>query len=151
MKRFRRGTPAAAAAREAACTRAARAAGAPAPETFDVIELNGDTGVIFERIDGCSMLEDLLAGNRDPASIGRALAGLHAQLHHLSSPHLPEQRARLLDALAHALIDEQARLTIVDRLRRLPDGDRVCHGDFHPGNVLLALTGSIVIDWYDAV
>src|SRR4051794_21995898 len=62
IKRFRRGTPVTAAAREAACTRAARAAGAPAPETFGVIELDGDNGVVFERIEGPSMLEPLLAG-----------------------------------------------------------------------------------------
>src|SRR6187397_755800 len=73
LKRFRRGTPAAAAAREAACTRAARTAGAPAPETLDVVEVDGDCGVIFERIDGRSMLEALLTGKQDPVSVGRAL------------------------------------------------------------------------------
>jgi aminoglycoside phosphotransferase (APT) family kinase protein len=29
----------------------------------------------------------------------------------------------------------------------LPDGDRICHGDFHPDNVLLATGGDFVIDW----
>lgn len=29
----------------------------------------------------------------------------------------------------------------------LPDGDRLCHGDYHPGNVLLAGDRTAVIDW----
>jgi aminoglycoside phosphotransferase (APT) family kinase protein len=32
----------------------------------------------------------------------------------------------------------------------LPDGDRLCHGDFHPANVLLTASGPVVIDWVDA-
>ncbi len=56
-----------------------------------------------------------------------------------------------MEALGRATIDEQERQIIVDRLSRLPVGNRICHGDFHPGNVLVAPTGSIVIDWYDAV
>jgi aminoglycoside phosphotransferase (APT) family kinase protein len=35
----------------------------------------------------------------------------------------------------------------MDALSRLPDGDRLCHGDFHPANIILAKQGPIVIDW----
>ena len=30
------------------------------------------------------------------------------------------------------------------------DGDKLCHGDFHPGNVLLTEKGAVVIDWMTA-
>ncbi|MBM3277789.1 MAG: phosphotransferase [Candidatus Handelsmanbacteria bacterium] len=33
---------------------------------------------------------------------------------------------------------------------RLPAGDRLCHGDFHPGNLLLTPAGPVIIDWIDA-
>jgi len=32
----------------------------------------------------------------------------------------------------------------------MPDGDRLCHGDFHPINVLGDLAQPLVIDWLDA-
>ena len=38
----------------------------------------------------------------------------------------------------------------LEKLDALPDGDRLCHGDFHPGNILLGGDGPAVIDWTDA-
>jgi aminoglycoside phosphotransferase (APT) family kinase protein len=35
-------------------------------------------------------------------------------------------------------------------LDALPDGDRLCHGDYHPGNVLVAADKVAVIDWPNA-
>jgi thiamine kinase-like enzyme len=32
----------------------------------------------------------------------------------------------------------------------MPDGDRLCHGDFHPINVLGEVSRPVVIDWPDA-
>jgi len=42
------------------------------------------------------------------------------------------------------------RDAVLLRLDALPDEDRLCHGDFHPGNVLLTVRGPIVIDWMTA-
>lgn len=35
-------------------------------------------------------------------------------------------------------------------LKSLPEGDSVCHGDFHPDNVLLSDDDVTIIDWMDA-
>jgi thiamine kinase-like enzyme len=35
-------------------------------------------------------------------------------------------------------------------LAALPDDKKICHGDFHPGNVLITDKGAIVIDWMTA-
>lgn len=32
----------------------------------------------------------------------------------------------------------------------MPDGDRLCHGDFHPHNILGPPGGETLIDWLDA-
>ena len=36
---------------------------------------------------------------------------------------------------------------ILKTLQEMPDGDRVCHGDYHPYNIIQSQRGSIVIDW----
>ncbi len=35
-------------------------------------------------------------------------------------------------------------------LRAAPQQDTVCHGDFHPINVILSARGPMVVDWLDA-
>jgi aminoglycoside phosphotransferase (APT) family kinase protein len=44
-------------------------------------------------------------------------------------------------------LDDHTREKVLDILSGLQDGDRVCHGDFHPGNIMLTDKGAIVIDW----
>jgi Phosphotransferase enzyme family len=38
----------------------------------------------------------------------------------------------------------------IDGLKNMPDDDRLCHGDFHPLNVLGEASQPFVIDWPDA-
>jgi hypothetical protein len=77
---------------------------------------------------------------------------VHASLHAVGAPmELQPVRVRLRERIAGApnlpsrLADGALR-----ELDRLPDGDRLLHGDFHPGNVLLSSRGPVVIDWTNA-
>jgi aminoglycoside phosphotransferase (APT) family kinase protein len=42
------------------------------------------------------------------------------------------------------------RAAAFDALDHLPDGDCLCHGDYHPDNVLMSPHGPIIIDWSEA-
>jgi aminoglycoside phosphotransferase (APT) family kinase protein len=76
---------------------------------------------------------------------------LHAQIHCRTAPAgLPSLRERItagIEASDSPVADKQ---TARDRLAALPDGTALCHGDFHPGNVLLTRRGPVVIDWDSA-
>jgi aminoglycoside phosphotransferase (APT) family kinase protein len=39
---------------------------------------------------------------------------------------------------------------LLSRLAKMPERDRLCHGDFHPINVLGETSQPIVVDWPDA-
>jgi Ser/Thr protein kinase RdoA (MazF antagonist) len=47
-------------------------------------------------------------------------------------------------------LDDPRKQILLDRLNDMPDGDRLCHGDFHPMNVLGDASQPIVIDWPNA-
>jgi len=47
-------------------------------------------------------------------------------------------------------LDDELREKLLNHLASLSDGEKVCHGDFHPGNVLLTERGAVVIDWMTA-
>jgi len=44
----------------------------------------------------------------------------------------------------------ELRAAVTARLLALPDGSAVCHGDFHPDNVILTREGPVIIDWMTA-
>ena len=48
------------------------------------------------------------------------------------------------------MLDDGRRGALLARLAAMPDGDRLCHGDFHPYNILGSLGHETVIDWLNA-
>lgn len=57
--------------------------------------------------------------------------------------------------LMHAIrraphLEDTLREKVLAHLVSLSDGELVCHGDFHPGNVLLTDKGAVIIDWMTA-
>jgi aminoglycoside phosphotransferase (APT) family kinase protein len=60
-------------------------------------------------------------------------------------------KVRLADNIAATgLLDARRKRHLIDRIARVPDGDRLCHGDFHPLNILGEASRPVIIDWPDA-
>lgn len=136
---------------EAAAMRAARAVVPCIPEVFAFEEVDGRPGMIMERIDGTDMIT--LLGSK-PWLVWRSgtqLGQIHATLHEaVASPELPPLTARLLRVLDRADLSADDTARIRAAIEAMPQGDRVCHGDFHPGNVIVSRRGPVVIDWPNA-
>ncbi len=63
---------------------------------------------------------------------------------------LPSQRQRLQRKIQGAALSSTTKEAALSALDRLPDGNMLCHGDFHPDNILMSSRGAIIIDWPDA-
>lgn len=137
---------------EAVAMRAAAAGGVPVPRVHGTTTHDGRTGVIMDRVDGPDLIT--LMGKR-PWTVARAarmVGRVQAAMHEVVAPtDLPRlrDRARAKIETAADLPRELAEFALAT-LDELPDGDRLCHGDFHPGNVLIGKQGPAVIDWTDA-
>jgi aminoglycoside phosphotransferase (APT) family kinase protein len=122
--------------------------GLPVPMPRRVIEIDGRYGIVFQRIEGVSMLVRL---NQRPwmfAANARMLASLHLRIHQTRSDSLPSQREQLVRRIQDASpLAETTRQRIIEMLDTLPDSNAVCHGDYHPDNVMLTPTGPVVLDW----
>lgn len=137
---------------EARIARAVAMCGLPVPAPGEIIQVDGRTGLIYERRYGPSMW---VALERKPWRIvefGNKLALLHAHMHNsVLEAKVPAQRTILERKLRQAkALTTGLRKAALAALASLPDGDRVCHGDFHPGNILLTPHGEVIIDWMDA-
>jgi Ser/Thr protein kinase RdoA (MazF antagonist) len=137
---------------EAAALRALEAAGHLAPRAIDVVTVDGRPGLVLERVDGTDLLERLGSRPLDVFAVGRVMGDVHAAMHDCAAPvELPALRDVLRERITAAgALPEELRAPALGLLDTLPDGDRLCHGDLHPGNMLGTLSAPVVIDWADA-
>jgi Ser/Thr protein kinase RdoA (MazF antagonist) len=133
--------------REALVLDAARDAGAPVAAVHEVVTVAGRPGLILDRLDGPDLLTML---ERRPWLVWSAatlLGRIHARLHQVRGPAaLPTVREQLREQLESALVPADVRERALDRLAALPDGEALCHCDFHPANLLRGRNGFAVID-----
>ncbi len=126
--------------------------GLPVPAPGEIVQIDERHGLIFERVAGIAMW-DLLA--RKPWLLFTAadrMAELHTEMHSTDiQVDLPSQRQRLEHKISMAdALPTSLRDRVLAALERLPHDKRLCHGDFHPGNIMVHNGKEVIIDWIDA-
>ncbi len=131
---------------------AVHASGLPVPAGGAILQVNGRNGLVYERVEGVSMWDALAKQPWRVFDFAHWTARLHVEMHaNATRPDIPSQRRRLENKLRHAdPLPAALKQSVFSALSTLPDGDSICHGDFHPGNILLASERAVVIDWIDA-
>lgn len=133
-------------AQEGANTQAAWDTGFPAPR---VLAVEHDR-LGLQKISGPTMEKQLLS----PHGLhywGFVLGQLRARMHSISGAQLPPQRDILCEGIRKAPdLDGAVRQKLLERVLAQPPEATMCHGDYHPGNILLAPSGPVVIDWINA-
>ena len=138
---------------EARIARAVHAAGLAVPAVGEIIVVDGRLGLAYERLDGVPMGERMTARPWTLVRLARLLAERHVEMHAVEGiAGMPSQRERLARKIRGAKgLGAGLREAVLGALERMPDGDRLCHGDFHPWNVMMTGGRAIVIDWPDAM
>ncbi len=136
---------------EARLAQAVHAGGLPVPAVGEIVQVDGRNGLVYERVDGRTMLEYFRRQPWRLNAYARQLGSLHQRVHTITGNDLPAQRMILEWKISHAsVLSRLAQDKLIAELNTLPDGEQVCHGDFHPGNVMITPDGAIIIDWSDA-
>ena len=89
IKLLRKGFSESALEVEAMITRIVYDAGLPVPKTEGIVEVGGRPGIISERIDGPSMMDELNANPGTVVQAAHLLAELHAAIHNVHVPIFP--------------------------------------------------------------
>jgi hypothetical protein len=121
------------------------------PAFEDIIEVNGRWGLVMERIDDPVLASALADPGLFPELL-TVMVSLHTRIHAIEAPDtLPDLKQRLAVRIARAeRLTSDLRGDLLARLDAMPAGDRLCHGDFHPFNILGLDAHARVIDWLDA-
>lgn len=124
--------------------------GLPVPRVYEAGAYDGRWGLVMDRIAGETLGAQATADPALAPVVLDEMVRLQRQLHAASEPRLRSLKARLAHNITQApslaLEVKQRRLAA---LTDLPDGERICHGDLHPFNIIGAPGKAVVIDWLD--
>ncbi|PGN54527.1 aminoglycoside phosphotransferase [Bacillus thuringiensis] len=128
--------------------------GLPVPNVFEVKKIQNRQAIIMEHVKGDN-IGDLLLNNLNEAERYISLCvNEQKKIHaiHVNTDEMELMRGRLERQIksVHKL-DERKKKNILQKLDFITFDFRLCHGDFHPFNLILSKEEKVkVIDWVDA-
>jgi len=151
LKLFREGFTISRIQKEEKISRTIFEAGLPVPAVHGIVEVKGRYGIVFDRVDGPLMMEELFTKPGEFTYLMKLFAEIHAKMHTITIPGLSSQRQKLVSQIQSApRLSDKEREAALSALTRLPEDNKLCHGDYHPGNILMSSRGPVVIDCADA-
>jgi hypothetical protein len=141
----------AAAFREAAMHSAAESIGLPVPRIWSVQQFGDRWGIVFDRVTQPSFAEQMSDNPSEISAYLNCLVHLHMRIHAQEALQFASLKARLTANIAATrFLPERKKQNLLEAIIDMPEGDRLCHGDFHPMNVLGEASRPFIIDWVDA-
>lgn len=116
------------------------------PKAYELITQDGRTGIIYDKIEGVSLLEDVLKTG-DIQKCAEYLAKIHKEINCNMISGVESYKDFLKYHISKAAISLEEQKEVLQRVNELPEGNTLCHGDFHPGNVLISGEAGYVIDF----
>lgn len=130
--------------------------GLPVPQARVIIDEANRKGIVFERIEGQTMFSIMFRQPSSLQALVHQLAVCHQELHAQSDDErvLPSQKQVLSGAIQRTkLLSTEDKARILEYLTGLPERIQICHGDYHPDNVMMneMKNGYDVIDWMTGI
>ncbi|HDR7612591.1 TPA: aminoglycoside phosphotransferase family protein [Bacillus mycoides] len=127
--------------------------GLQVPKVYEVTKLQGRQAIIMEYIQGKSVGELLLNNLNQAEHYINICVSIQQKIHAISvrSDEIEPMEERLYRQInsVHNL-DEKQKGNILKRLDSIIFEPRLCHGDFHPFNLIMSNDDMKIIDWVDA-
>ncbi len=122
------------------------------PETFGLYKMNGRYGIVYEKISGNSMLMEMFSNIEKISEYMRVLAEVHSEIHKKTLNKLGSYNEKLKrDIDESSVLSHPEKDRLLTKLKEVAHKENLCHGDFHPDNVIISGRGPVVIDWITAV
>lgn len=122
--------------------------GLDVPKIHEVAKIEGKWAIVSDFIAG-KTIERLMA--EKPERRGEYMerfVDAQLRINSTKANGLPKLRERLADSLFDAGLPSHVLYEMHMRLESLPQGDRICHGDFSPSNIIACDDGrTYSVDW----
>lgn len=131
-------------------SRAVYEAGIPTPKPDRVLIWEDRQAILQDYIGGVSLMQALLNKPWRLKRYVRLMARSQWFMHQRSAA-LPDQKRVLADKIEiSADLLGSRKGMIIDYMQSLKGGNAICHGDFHPNNIIFSEGSLFPIDWVEA-
>lgn len=121
------------------------------PKVYEIIRYRGRYGIIYEKIIGTDMINNMLRNIFNVKRYSKLLARIHFELHTTELELNSSVKSKLsMEINSVSILSEEEKGRITHYLQNLPDGNALLHFDFHPGNIIMQSNEPIIIDWMTA-
>ncbi len=118
------------------------------PKLLEVTKFEGKWAIVSEFIEGKTMAQLM---EENPTKLDEYLnmfVDIQMSIHTQKAAHLNKLKDKMSMKISLTDFDATTRYELHTRLESMPKHNKVCHGDFNPGNILIADSGEVyVIDW----
>lgn len=125
--------------------------GLPIPCIKRVFKLNDSWAIEMDLIEGTT-LNNLF--NRQPCHVEEyinEMVKLQIKVHSYELSSFFSLKSKLKDKISRLnIINDNIKIKLLTKLNTLPEDNKLCHGDFHPLNLIKKDNTIYIIDWIDA-
>lgn len=121
------------------------------PKIKAVTMIDGKWAIVSEYIKG-KTLDRLMAENSDKKhEYMEMFVDLQIKVQSCTCPLLPKLKDKMSRKISQADLDATTRYDLHTRLEGMPKHNKLCHGDFNPGNIIITDDGTpYILDWSHA-
>lgn len=115
------------------------------PKAYDMISYGERMGIIYDKVEGETLLEWVMkSGELQKCAL--YMSNLHKEIMQNQTQDVLNYKNFLKYHMPKTLPSDKHE-ELLKRIDRLADGNTLCHGDFHPGNILVSDGYAYVIDF----
>jgi len=123
----------------------------PVPAVYKIERVNGRYGIVYEKIKGESMMYKMFSNIDNISEYIKIFAYLHSDIHRYKIKEIPSQIDYLRICIETSdVLTNSERDNLLSKLKKMPIKNYLCHGDYHPDNIIITENNPVIIDWLTA-
>lgn len=121
------------------------------PKVYELVNHDNRNGIVFEKIYGQDMMDIMSKKLFSIKHYSKKLAKIHTIIHSQKTNKIINVKDKLVnDIKMGSILSEDEKHKLYKYIETLPNGNALCHFDFHPGNIMINENIPKIIDWMTA-
>lgn len=123
----------------------------PVVNTYELITHKNRLGIVYDRVYGITMMKNISIRPWQIYKYAKKFAELHFKIHKHIDGNMITYKQKLIENIKETgILDHSCKEKLIAYINNLPDGNNLCHGDYHPDNILTVNDKYYIIDWMTA-